>query len=47
MGLERKPGWKDGLNEKTSGKDLQDDDDNNNDNVSHIRYGPTWAHRED
>ena len=44
MGLEKRPEWKDGLDEKTSGKDLQDDDD---DDVNPVRYGPTWANRKD
>lgn len=39
-GLERRPEWEDGLDERTSGKDLQDnDDDPNNDGVCHVRYG--------
>lgn len=41
MGLEKRPEWKDGLDEKTSGKDLQDDDDHHH--VNPVRYGPTWA----
>lgn len=45
--MERRPEWEDGLDEKTYGKDLQDnDDDSNNDDVYHVRYGPTWAYRE-
>lgn len=38
-GLESRPEWEDGLDERTSGKDLQDDDGSNNDGVSHVRYG--------
>lgn len=45
MGLEKRPEWKDGLDEKTSGKDLQDDDDHHH--VNPVRYGPTWVNRKD
>lgn len=43
MGWDRRPEWKDGSGEKTSGKDLEDNDnETNNDGVYHVRYGPTW-----
>lgn len=44
----RRSGWKNGLNEKTSGKDLQDDDhdDDDNDDVNHVRDGPTGVYQD-
>lgn len=35
MGWEKRPGWKYGLDEKTSGKDLQDDAGDGNSDVNH------------
>lgn len=45
MGWEKRPGWKDGLDEKTSGRDLRDAAGGGNGDVNHVRYGPPWACR--